>query len=154
MCTDSSGARVSSPTKGLPSKWGLQGVNWLEGEKVPLVDDDPTIRNSMRVFFDAEGCQCASVESAERALEELAYGSYDLIISDYRLPGMDGLKFLGRIRESPPAVAKIFITASGGPGLSSRAEQMGVTGCIEKPLTREKVETCLARVGKTRINRK
>lgn len=140
--------------KGSVRKWGLEGVNWLEGKKVLLVDDDPTIRDSMRLFFDAEGCQYTSVESAERALEELASGSYDLVISDYKLPGMDGLRFLEKIRESHPTVAKIFITAYGGPGLFSQAEQMGVTGCIEKPLTAEKVDTCLALIGKIRINRK
>ena len=128
-------------------------MNWLEGKKVLLVDDDPTIRDSMRLFFDAEGCRYTSVESAEGALEELASGSYDLIISDYKLPGMDGLEFLGRIRESHPTAAKIFITAYGGPGLFSQAEQMGVTGCIEKPLTPEKVEACLALIGTAQIDR-
>ena len=121
-------------------------MNWLEGKKVLLVDDDPNIRDSMRLFFEAEGCQYTSVESAERALEDLASESYDLIISDYKLPGMDGLEFLGRVRESHPKAAKIFITAYGGPGLFSQAEQLGVSGCIEKPLTPEKVETCLARI--------
>jgi len=125
-------------------------VNWLEGKKVLLVDDDPTIRDSMGLFFDGEVCEYTSVESAERALEELTFQSFDLIISDYKLSGMDGLEFLGRIRESHSTVAKIFITVYGGPGLFSQAEQMGVTGCIEKPLTAEKVEACLAQIGKTR----
>lgn len=129
-------------------------MNWLEGKKVLLVDDDPTIRDSMRLFFDAEVCEYRSVESAERALEELASGSFDLIISDYKLSGMDGLEFLGKIRESHSSVAKIFITAYGGPGLFSQAEQMGATGCIEKPLTAEKVEACLAQIGKTRVKQK
>ena len=127
-------------------------MNWLEGKRVLLVDDDPTIRDSMRLFFDGEECHYTSVESGERALEELACGAYDLIISDYKLPGMDGLEFLGRIRESHASVAKIFITAYGGPGLFSRAEKAGVSGCIEKPLTPEKVEACLAQIGKTRSN--
>lgn len=128
-------------------------MKWLEGKNVLLVDDDPTIRDSMKLFFDDEGGRYTSVESAERALEELASGSFDLIISDYKLPGMDGLEFLEIIRESHPTAAKIFITAYGGPGLFSQAEQMGATGCIEKPLTPEKVETCLALIGKTRITR-
>ena len=129
-------------------------MNWLEGKRVLLVDDDPMIRDSMRLFFEAEeGCQYTSVESAERALEELAGATYDLIISDYKLPGMDGLEFLGSVRESHPTAAKIFITAYGGPGLFSQAEQMGISGCIEKPLTPEKVETCLARIRKTWVNR-
>lgn len=126
-------------------------MNWLVGKKVLLVDDDEMIRNSMSLFFDAEGCHYRSVESAEGALEELASESYDLIFSDYKLPGMDGLTFFESIRLSHPTVAKVLITAYGSPGLFSCAEQMGVARCIEKPLTAEKVETCLALISKTRI---
>lgn len=128
----------------------MDAVNWLMGKKVLLVDDDEMIRNSMRLFFDAKGCQYRSRESAEGALEELASESYDLIVSDYKLPGMDGLRFFESIRASHPSAAKMLITAYGSPGLFSRAEQMGVAECIEKPLTPEKVETCLARIGRER----
>jgi DNA-binding NtrC family response regulator len=106
----------------------------------------------MRLLFDAEGCHYRSVESAEEALKELASDSYDLVVSDFKLPGMDGLVFFEHIRVTHPSLAKILITAYGSPGLFSLAEQMGAAGCIEKPITAEKVETCLALIGKIPIS--
>jgi DNA-binding NtrC family response regulator len=134
----------------LRTECGMAPVNWLMGKKVLLVDDDEMIRNSMRLFFDAKGCHYRARESAEGALQTLASESYDLIVSDYKLPGMDGLEFFESIRLNHPTVAKMLITAYASPGLFSRAERMGITGCIEKPLTAEKVESCLALIGRKR----
>ena len=75
--------------------------------------------------------------------------SYDLVVSDYKLPGMDGLEFFEHIRVTHPRAAKILITAYGSPALFSLAKQIGAAGCIEKPITAEKVETCLALVDRT-----
>jgi DNA-binding NtrC family response regulator len=121
----------------------------LAGKKVLMVDGDEMIRNSMKLLFDAEGCHYRSLESAEEALKELASETYELVVSDYKLPGMDGLEFFEHIRVTHPRVAKILITAYGSPGLFALAEQIGAAGCIEKPITAKKVETCLALVGGT-----
>jgi CheY-like chemotaxis protein len=110
-----------------------------------LVDDDEPIRSSMRIFFEDEGCVFLGVESAERALEEVRRQHYDVIISDYRLPGMDGLEFLRTIRETHPQAIKIFTTAYAGRELFSEARQLGACGCIEKPLTVEEIEQLLSR---------
>ena len=109
-----------------------------------LVDDNGPIRSSMRMFFEAEGCEFLGVESAERALEEVRRERYNVIISDYKLPGMDGLEFLRTIRETHPEAMKIFTTAYAGQELFSEARQMGASGCIEKPLTVEKIEQLLS----------
>jgi len=108
------------------------------------VDDDGPIRSSMRIFFEAEGSEFLGVESAEKALEEVGRQQYDVIIADYRLPGMNGLEFLRRIRESHPETKKIFTTAHARRELFSEARQMGANGCIEKPLTVEKIEQLLS----------
>jgi len=117
-------------------KWG--------NPRILLVDDDGPIRSSMKIFFEAEGCEFLGVESAERALEELRRQRYDVIISDYKLPGMDGLEFLRTIRGTHPQAVKIFTTAFAGQELFSEARQMGASGCIEKPLTVEKIEQILS----------
>jgi two-component system nitrogen regulation response regulator NtrX len=86
------------------------------------------------------------VGSSECAQEELARNAYDIIIMDYKLPGMNGLELLERIRETHPATAKIFITAYSSEGLSAQAKEAGAVGFIRKPLTSEKIEECLARI--------
>ena len=113
-------------------------------ERILLVDDDGPIRSSLRIFFEAEGYEFLGVESAEEGLEEVGRQHYDVIIADYRLPGMDGLEFLRAIRETHPQTKKIFTTAYARRDLFSEAKQMGASGCIEKPLTVEKIEQLLS----------
>lgn len=117
-----------------------------EGSKILLVDDDERIRASMRMFFEDQGHRFKAVGSSERALEELAKNTYDIIILDYKLPGMNGLELLERIRETHPVAAKIFITAYSSEGLFAQAREAGAVGFIRKPLTSEKLEECLARI--------
>ena len=117
-----------------------------EGAKVLLVDDDERIRDSLRLFFEDQGCSFMAVGSSERALEELARQSFDVIILDYKLPGMNGLELLGRIPETQRAAAKIFTTAYNSKGLFAQAREAGAVDFIQKPLTAEKIEDCLARI--------
>ena len=59
--------------------------------KILIIDDDEWIRDSLKIFFEAENCHAVVLETAEEGLAELKYQAYDLIIVDYKLPGMDGL---------------------------------------------------------------
>ena len=65
----------------------------LQKMKMLLIDDDEWIRDSLSFFFDAEGCKLRTFETAEEALKVLRRQHYDIIICDYRLPGMDGCGF-------------------------------------------------------------
>ena len=87
-----------------------------------------------------------AVGSSERALEELAKRSFDIIILDYKLPGMNGMELLGRLRETHPEAAKIFTSAYSSDGLFAQAKEAGAVGFVKKPLTAEKIEECLARI--------
>jgi len=121
----------------------MRSRKW-ERTRILLVDDDGPIRSSMGIFFEAEGCDFLGVESAEKALEEIGSKHYDVIIADYRLPGMNGLEFLRTIQETHPQTKKIFTTGHARRELFSEARQMGAMGCIEKPLTVEKIEQLLS----------
>jgi two-component system nitrogen regulation response regulator NtrX len=117
-----------------------------EGARILLVDDDERIRDSLRLFFEDQGCIFMAVGRAEHALEELERHPFDIIILDYKLPGMNGLELLGKIRKTHPATAKIFITAYSGEDLFGQARKAGAVGFVRKPLTSEKIEECLARI--------
>jgi two-component system NtrC family response regulator len=118
----------------------------LQGLKILLVDDDERIRDSMKLLFEDQGCSFLAVGSSEHALEELTSQLFDIIILDYKLPGMDGLELLGQIHGTHPAVTKIFTSAFGSDGLYAQAEEAGAVGFIRKPLTQEKLVECFARI--------
>jgi len=120
--------------------------NKLKHMKLLLIDDDKWIRDSMCLFFESEGCHLTALETAEEGLEELNSLSYDILIVDYRLPGMDGLTFFEQIQAFHPDAKKILITAYGSDEAVSKAKRMGIHEFIQKPFTSKTIETSLRRL--------
>jgi len=114
--------------------------------KILLVDDDEWIRDSLRLFFEAEGCHILALETAEEAMEELNCQNYDIIITDYKLPGMDGVEFFRRIQSSHPDTIKILITAYKSEVVVDEARKAGVQHLIAKPFTSDTIEASLTRL--------
>jgi DNA-binding NtrC family response regulator len=109
-----------------------------------LVDDDEWIRDSLRIFFEAEGCHILALETAEEGLTAVKDQSFDLIIVDYKLPGLDGIEFLKRIHSSQPDAIRILITAYRSENVVSEAKKLKIQGFIEKPFTSETIMASLA----------
>ena len=120
--------------------------NRIKNMKILLVDDDEWIRDSMSFFFEAEGCNLLTFETAEEAMEAVTQQTYDIVFSDYKLPGMDGLEFLRRVKEKQPNAFEIFVTAYANCEIEKEANEIGVKDIIPKPFTSEDVETSLSRI--------
>jgi DNA-binding NtrC family response regulator len=118
--------------------------------KILLIDDDEWIRDSLSVFFEAEGCHLLALETAEEGLAALKDQIFDLIIVDYKLPGLDGLEFLKRIYTTQPGALKVMITAYRNDKLVSEAKRLKVQGFIEKPFTSDTIMSSLAHLIKMR----
>ncbi len=116
----------------------------LRQMKILLIDDDEWIRDSLRLFFEAEGCHLTTLETAEEAVDALRKQGFDIIITDYKLPGMDGLDFLELIQEPGVRAIKILITAYKSKEVIEQAVGYGVQAFIEKPFTSDIIEGTLA----------
>lgn len=121
--------------------------------KILLIDDDEWIRDSLSIFFEAEGCRVLALETAEEGLTTIKDQIFDLIIVDYKLPGLDGIEFLKRIRHTQPDAIKIMITAYRNENVISEAKNLKVQGLIEKPFTSETIMASLAYTIKMRDKR-
>ena len=118
----------------------------LKGMKILLVDDDEWIRDSLSMYFESRRCNLKTLETAEEGLEALKKQDYDIIVTDYRLPGMDGLEFLRRIQDSHPQAMKILITAYRSEDVVSEAIRIGIHEFIDKPFTTKTIEESLSRL--------
>ncbi|MBW1910216.1 MAG: response regulator [Deltaproteobacteria bacterium] len=104
----------------------------LKDMKILLIDDDEWIRDSLSIYFESRGCNLKALETA--------------VITDYRLPGMDGLEFLKRIQDSHPNAMKILITAYRSEDVVSKAIRIGINDFIDKPFTIKTIEDSLSRL--------
>ena len=118
----------------------LQEMNLL------LIDDDEWIRDSLTLFLESEGCGIVALETAEEGLCEVKSKHFDIIIVDYRLPGMNGLDFIKNLPPHQANARKILITAYGNRNMLSEARQIGVDECIAKPFTSDTIVASLERL--------
>jgi len=122
----------------------------LKSMEILLIDDDEWIRDSLSMFFESEGCHLTALETAEEGIKALKNHDYNILITDYRLPGMDGLEFLRYIRGTQPHIMTILITAYKSEDVVSKAIRLGIQDFIEKPFTTQTIEESLTRLVKKR----
>jgi len=75
-----------------------------------LVDDEPSILSALRRLFRPQGYRVLTAEGGQAALDLVHGESIDLVISDMRMPGMDGAQFLEKVRQAQPHAARILLT--------------------------------------------
>lgn len=118
----------------------------LKEMKILLIDDDEWIRDSLSLFFENEGCCIKALETAEEGLKEIKNQTYDIMIVDYKLPGMDGLEFLKLVKALHPHAMTILTTAYGRKDIFLAARKIGIKDFIDKPFTTQTIEESLARL--------
>jgi len=117
----------------------INTFNNLKDLRILLVDDDALIRDSLSIVFINRGCHFIACESAEEALQALDSDCFDIIISDFKLPGIDGLAFLKSAAITSPQSIKILITAYHEKEIVAEAFRCGVHDFIEKPFSPRKL---------------
>jgi len=110
-----------------------------------VVDDESNMRLSLRTLLGDEGYGVKAVESAEEALRLLEREKFFMVISDYRLSGMNGGEFLARCRERWPAVPVLMITAYATPKLAAEAIKNGAFDYLPKPYEPEDLLNAVVR---------
>jgi len=110
-----------------------------ENARILIVDDDENIRKVLTTIFEEEGYDVESVETAKKAIERTKRKFYNLSLIDIRLPDMEGIELLTRMRDATPRMRKIIIT--GYPTLQNAIEAVnrGADAYILKPFDMEKV---------------
>ncbi len=108
---------------------------------VLLVDDEPENRRSYQEILNDLGYEVIAEADGESALSVIREGGLiDLVITDYRMPGMSGLEFITQLRRQLPSVPVIMITAFGDIETYLQSFSLGVFEYVNKPVTKEEFE--------------
>jgi DNA-binding response OmpR family regulator len=113
--------------------------------RILVVEDEPTTRRITCDALKLAGYQVEEAASGDQALAKLSSSSYDLMLLDLRMPGVDGLEVLRRIQDRYPDLAVIILTAYGTLESAIAAVKAGASDYLLKPMSIRDVETAIAR---------
>ncbi len=116
-----------------------------DNPRLLLVDDDPSLLRLLTLRLEGEGYQVINADSAETALALLAKQSVDVVLSDLRMPGLDGMSLFDEIAKRYKGVPVILMTAHGSIPEAVAATQRGVFGFLTKPLNPAELREVLQR---------
>lgn len=118
----------------------------MSKKRILFVDDDPNVLAGLRNVMHRERARwdAVYVEGGERALDELGRSTFDVVVCDMRMPGMDGVELLERIRESWPETARVMLSGS-----ADREEIVRATAAVDELLGKP----CSASVLKATLER-
>lgn len=106
----------------------------MSAKKILVVDDDTTFLLMLQSFLAKKGFETEVISDPLKALQSLEKNEYDLILSDYRMPQMDGMEFLSAIGERGIDTPLILITSYGDIRLAVKAIKQGATDYLTKPV--------------------
>src|SRR5215831_7646229 len=107
--------------------------------RILVVDDEPAIRDTLRMTLEYDGHEVLLAASGQEALAVTERESPDLVFLDIKMPGLDGLEVLSRLRALNEALPVVIISAHGTAATALEAGRLGAFRFIEKPLSKDYV---------------
>ena len=109
--------------------------------QVLVIDDDAVVGRSFDRVLSDKGYEVSTAQSGEQAMETLENTNFDVVFTDIKMPGMDGLEVTERIKAKCPWTPVVVITGYGTQANEVRASVLGASGFVRKPLTPEMIES-------------
>ncbi len=108
--------------------------------KILVVDDDPVVGKSFNRVLSGKGYVVVTAHDGPEALKHLAEGDFDVVFTDIRMPGMDGIEVAERVKAKRPWTPVVIVTGYGSEDNEERAKAAGVAAFLRKPLSPEMIE--------------
>jgi two-component system nitrogen regulation response regulator NtrX len=111
----------------------------IVAQRILVVDDEESIRSSLQRLLEYKGYETQSAEDGPRALELLGEKSFDVVLLDIKMPRMDGIEVLQRIRDSRADASVVMVSAHGTIETAVECTKKGAFDFLEKPLDQERL---------------
>ena len=118
----------------------------MEAKPVLIVDDEKNIRLTLSQALETLELETDTAVNGEEALAKLEKKHFGLILLDLKMPGMDGMEVLRRVREARPDIKVIIITAHGTIESATEAMKLGAVDFIQKPFAPKEIRELLTKV--------
>jgi CheY-like chemotaxis protein len=102
--------------------------------RILVVDDDQDVLEMADCFFKRAGVDVRCAESGEKALEMILETGFSAIITDFNMPGMNGVELAEKVRQTAPSIPIFLITGRPSQELYELATQAGIRSILPKPL--------------------
>lgn len=109
--------------------------------QVLVIDDDAVVGRSFERVLTEKGYDVVTALSGEEGLKDMDSTDYDLVFTDIKMPGIDGIEVAERIKAKCPWTPVVVITGYGTEENEARASVLGVNGFVRKPLTPDMIES-------------
>jgi CheY-like chemotaxis protein len=124
----------------------LMGARGIPPKKILVVDDEPLVRDAVKMLLTFDGHNVVTADNAKEALVLFEHDKFDLMITDYTMPAMNGGELAAAVKARVPGQPVILITAYGDAFQSSGALQAKVDQIITKPFVIENLREAVQRV--------
>ena len=118
----------------------------IENAKILIVDDELIVRESMKNWLEEEGWKVDAAETAEEAFSLLGETEYDIIFLDIKMPGIDGIEMLKRLKDSYTDVDVVMMTAYASINTAVEAMKLGAYDYLVKPFEPEYVSMLVKKI--------
>lgn len=118
-------------------------------ETILIVDDEKNYLVVLSAFLSGEGYETLTADSAQQALEVVETTDLDLVLTDMKMPTMDGIELLERIKEKVPDLPVVMMTAYGTVEKAVGAMQLGAFNFIQKPFQNETLKQIVDKAVRT-----
>src|SRR5438876_48593 len=137
----SSSAPVPAARSSLRSKWkaGDKPSGGAMKAKVLIIDDEEAIRSSLKMILEYEGYDCVLAANGEAGLKIAERESPDLVFLDIKMPQIDGMEVLKRLKAAEPSPPVVMISGHADVATAFEASKLGAFDFIEKPLESERI---------------
>ena len=111
-----------------------------------VVDDDDGVRENLAELFELVGYSILTAGSASEALNKLADNDVDLLLTDYRMPGPNGVELIESARRVKPGLRAILMTAFGDSFTEIESVRRGAIGYVNKPFEADEITNLVSRI--------